>query len=102
LINPNSEKIEEETLARKELNKKLDNEFAEILEVQEMDQEDLASQISSAFAGGKEYGNFELIRDEVTGKFVQKRSGVPEIKKKVRPMTTKYGRPAQKQALAPI
>jgi len=32
-MNPNSEKLEEEMIARQKLNKKLDNEFAEILEV---------------------------------------------------------------------
>ena len=37
LMAPNSEKLEEEYLAKQELNRKLDNDFAGILEVQEMD-----------------------------------------------------------------
>jgi hypothetical protein len=94
LMNPNSEKLEEEQLARQLLNKKLDNEFAGILEVQEMDQEDLTSEIANAFAGQKDLGTYELIKDESTGKLTQTRVGAPQQKKKVRPMTTKYGRPA--------
>jgi hypothetical protein len=42
-----------------------------------MDQEDLTSEISAAFAGQKDYGNFELVKDELTGKYVQKRTSAP-------------------------
>jgi hypothetical protein len=37
-----------------------------------MDKEDLAKELENAFSGKSDYGNFELVRDEATGKYVSK------------------------------
>ena len=66
-----------------------------------MDKEDLAKELANAFSGKSDYGNFELVKDEVTGKYVNK------VKAKIKKPKTSARPPAAlnvgvKPALEPI
>ena len=65
-----------------------------------MDKEELAKELENAFSGKSDYGNFELVKDEVTGKYVNKvKPKAKKVKRSVVPTALNVG---VKAALEPI
>ena len=87
-MKPNPTKLEAELKAKADFNRQLENEFQELKNLEGMDKDDIDQALENAFAGMGDYGKYDYVKDEVTGKFVQK---VRKVEKKPKKKTTDMG-----------
>ena len=71
-MKPNPSVKADEEKAKAEFNRKLENEFQELVNLENMDEDDIGAALENAFSGMSDLGKYEYVKDDQTGQFVQK------------------------------